>query len=185
LVLPENKSELNLDDSFEFGFKIDAADRIFAIATPPQTGFISDTGVDAAIGNVLKITVEVGTGAVQYYVNSTLLRTAHGATSFPMIAKASLYTATASIDDAMILSDSSGVTAESPQIMLRLSNDGGRTWLSEEMRGSGKIGEYLTRVRWNRLGAARRRAFEVTVTDAIPWRLTNCYIESTPGVRQA
>ena len=69
--------------------------------------------------------------------------------------------------------------------MLRLSNDGGRTWLSEEMRGSGKIGQYLTRVRWNRLGAARRRVFEVVVTDDVPWRLTGAYLESGLGAKQA
>jgi hypothetical protein len=184
LVLPEKKSQLSFDDVFEFGFKIDAADRIWIIAAPPQTGFVSDTGVDVAIGNVLKLDVQAGSNTVRYYVNTTLLGTATGAT-FPMRAKASLYTATASIDDAMIQSDNTGVSAESPQIMLRLSNDGGRTWLSEEMRGSGRIGEYLTRVRWNRLGAARRRVFEVVCTDSIPWRLTGAYLESQPGVKQA
>jgi hypothetical protein len=67
--------------------------------------------------------------------------------------------------------------------MLRLSNDGGRTWISEEMRGSGKVGEYGTRVRWNRLGCARRRVFEVTCSDDVPWRLTGCNLETAGGAR--
>jgi hypothetical protein len=65
-----------------------------------------------------------------------------------------------------------------PQVMLRLSNDGGKTWISEVWRSAGKVGEYLRRVRWNRLGVARRRVFEVSVTDPVPWRLTGAYIES-------
>ena len=65
---------------------------------------------------------------------------------------------------------------EDPQVMLRLSNDGGKTWGAEMMRSAGKIGEYETRVRWNRLGSARRRVFEVSVSDPTPWRLTGAYL---------
>lgn len=66
---------------------------------------------------------------------------------------------------------------DDPQVMLRMSNDGGRNWISEQWRSAGKTGEYSRRVRWNRLGMARKRVFEVSVTDPIPWRLTGCYLE--------
>ncbi len=65
---------------------------------------------------------------------------------------------------------------EDPQVMLRTSNDGGKTWGSEVWRGAGKLGEYEKRVRWLRLGSGRRRVFEVAVTDPIPWRLTGAYL---------
>jgi len=65
---------------------------------------------------------------------------------------------------------------EDPQVMLRFSNDGGKTWSSEMMRSAGKLGQYSARVRWNRLGCGRRRVFEVSFTDPIPWRLTNAYL---------
>ena len=65
---------------------------------------------------------------------------------------------------------------EDPQVMFRMSNDGGKTWGTEQMRGAGKTGEYGKRVRWHRLGNARRRVFEVSVTDPIPWRLTGAYL---------
>lgn len=68
-----------------------------------------------------------------------------------------------------------------PQVMLRISNDGGKTWVAEVWRDAGKVGEYLRRVRWNRLGAARRRVFEIAVTDPIQWRITGAYIETEPG----
>ena len=69
-----------------------------------------------------------------------------------------------------------------PQVMLRYSNDAGKTWKPEQMRSAGKIGEYQKRVRFTRLGMARRRAFEVSVTDPIPWRVTGAYlIDPEPG----
>ena len=65
---------------------------------------------------------------------------------------------------------------EDPQVMLRVSNDGGKTWGSEVWRSAGKLGEYGKRVRWLRLGSGRRRVFEVAVTDPIPWRPTGAYL---------
>jgi len=64
-----------------------------------------------------------------------------------------------------------------PQVMMRMSDDGGKTWGIERWRSAGKIGEYGTRVRWDRLGRARRRVFEVVMTDPIAWRLTGAYVE--------
>jgi len=63
-----------------------------------------------------------------------------------------------------------------PQIMLRWSNDGGKTWSSEQWRSAGKMGEHNRRVIWHRLGSARRRVFEMVVTDPIPWRVCGAYI---------
>lgn len=66
-----------------------------------------------------------------------------------------------------------------PQVMLRISNDGGKTWITEQWRSAGKTGEFHRRVRWNRLGMGRRRVFEVIVTDPIPWKITGAYVEVT------
>src|SRR3972149_14181 len=68
-----------------------------------------------------------------------------------------------------------------PQVMLRISNDGGKTWVTEQWRSAGKMGEYHRRVRWNRLGAARRRVFEASVTDPIPWKITGAYLRASGG----
>lgn len=54
-----------------------------------------------------------------------------------------------------------------PQMMLRWSDDGGRTWSLEQWRSMGKIGEYRSRVIWRRLGQARDRVYEVVITDPI------------------
>lgn len=66
---------------------------------------------------------------------------------------------------------------DDPQVMMRMSNDGGKTWSQERWRSAGKTGEYGRRVRWNRCGMGRRRVFEVVVTDPVPWRVTAAYLE--------
>jgi len=69
--------------------------------------------------------------------------------------------------------------ASDPQVMMRISNDGGKTFGTEHMRSGGKIGEYETRVMWNRCGQGRRRVFEVSVSDPVPWKLLGAHI-TTP-----
>lgn len=67
-----------------------------------------------------------------------------------------------------------------PQVMMRFSNDGGKTWSAETMRSAGAQGQYGKRVRWTRCGMGRRRVFEVRFSDPIPWRISNAYIEAIP-----
>lgn len=56
---------------------------------------------------------------------------------------------------------------QDPQVMMRMSNDGGSTWGNEHWHTIGKIGRYQNRVIWRRLGSARDRVFEIVVTDPI------------------
>lgn len=63
-----------------------------------------------------------------------------------------------------------------PEVMLRKSRDGGQTWGPELRRRAGKMGQYKKRVRWTRLGSGHDLAFEVSVSDPVPWRWLDCYI---------
>lgn len=54
-----------------------------------------------------------------------------------------------------------------PQVMMQISRDGGNTWGGELWRGFGKIGKYLTRAKWNRLGSARDFVFRFRVSDPV------------------
>ena len=54
-----------------------------------------------------------------------------------------------------------------PKIMLRWSDDGGRTWGNEHWRDLGKQGNYDQRVRWDRLGSFESRVFEAVVSDPV------------------
>jgi hypothetical protein len=66
-----------------------------------------------------------------------------------------------------------------PQLMLRWSNDGTKTWSNTYYLDCGQAGQYNHRVRKMQLGRARKRVFEVTWTDAIPWRIVDAYLQAT------
>ena len=72
----------------------------------------------------------------------------------------------------------SGVDAE---VMMRQSKDGGKTWGNERMRSAGDLGEYSTRVKWNRCGSGRRMVFEVVVSAASAWRVLGAWLEVVPS----
>jgi hypothetical protein len=63
-----------------------------------------------------------------------------------------------------------------PQVTLRSSNDGGKTWGNERSVSAGALGDYRTRVRFRRLGISRDRVFEMSVTDPIPWRIVDAFM---------
>lgn len=54
-----------------------------------------------------------------------------------------------------------------PQAMLRWSDDGGATWGNEHWTTIGATGEYKNRAMWRRLGHARDRVYEMTITDPV------------------
>lgn len=53
-----------------------------------------------------------------------------------------------------------------PKIMMRYS-DNGHIWSDELWRSMGKVGEYDTRVKWNKLGRARQRVYEVSSSEPV------------------
>jgi hypothetical protein len=55
-----------------------------------------------------------------------------------------------------------------PRALLSWSDDGGHTWSNEHEASMGAVGEYLTRVKWRRLGAGRDRVFRVATSEAVP-----------------
>jgi hypothetical protein len=58
-------------------------------------------------------------------------------------------------------------TTTNPQAMLRWSNDGGSTWTKYYTCSIGQLGRYKNRAIWRRLGMARDRVFEVSITDPV------------------
>lgn len=65
-----------------------------------------------------------------------------------------------------------------PTISLEISNDGGRTWFAAPIKSLGARGAYLSRVRWDRLGAARSRVYRMSVADNVPLRVTSTELEA-------
>jgi hypothetical protein len=64
-----------------------------------------------------------------------------------------------------------------PHIMLRYSDDGGKTWGNEITASIGRMGEFKRQVTFNRLGKAIDRVYEINMTDPVPWRLFNAFIK--------
>lgn len=68
-----------------------------------------------------------------------------------------------------------------PQAMLRWSNDGGSTWSREYWVGIGKQGRYKNRAIWRRLGMARDRIFEVSITDPVKAVIVSANLKASMG----
>jgi hypothetical protein len=54
-----------------------------------------------------------------------------------------------------------------PQAMLRWSDDGGATFGSEHWTSIGAAGDYKNRAYWRRLGRARDRVYEMSISDPV------------------
>ena len=70
---------------------------------------------------------------------------------------------------------------QNPQCMLRWSNDGGSTWSNEYWRSIGNVGQYKNRAMWRRLGNARDRVFEVSITDPIKAVIISANLKASVG----
>ncbi len=79
------------------------------------------------------------------------------------------------------LVDGSGA-ARDPQMILRWSDDGTKTWSNDRFLNCGQGGRYKTRVYKNRLGSTLHgRVYEINMSDPIPWRIMNAYLDADPG----
>jgi len=68
-----------------------------------------------------------------------------------------------------------------PEMMLRWSNDGGSTWTSHYPIKIGKIGEFKNRAIKRKMGWARDRVYEVTITDPIRAVIISAELTTTTG----
>lgn len=71
-----------------------------------------------------------------------------------------------------------------PEVLLRLSRDGGQTWTNALPTKLGKLGEYLTRVIWRRLGRVRADRLVVEISQTDPVRMAwgpGLWLTVTPG----
>ena len=68
-----------------------------------------------------------------------------------------------------------------PQIMLRALDGAGRIAREPRWKSSGTQGMYRRRVKWNRLGTAVDRCYEICVSDPIRWTIYGATIETEEG----
>jgi hypothetical protein len=65
-----------------------------------------------------------------------------------------------------------------PILTMATSDDGGHTFLPERRGSAGKIGEYMKRIQFWRGGLPRNRVHKIVVSDPIPWRLIDGFINN-------
>jgi hypothetical protein len=70
--------------------------------------------------------------------------------------------------------------AKGPDASLRWSNDGGHIWTNYLTVGVGQQGDFNKRAIWRRLGRARQRIYEFSVSDPVPWRIVDAYLKASP-----
>lgn len=78
------------------------------------------------------------------------------------------------------LTDGSG-NPRGPLLMMRFSDDRGRTWSNEQTVDCGQAGSYKTRAIFRRLGRSRYRVYEISCSDAVPWTIVDSYLIADPG----
>lgn len=73
---------------------------------------------------------------------------------------------------------------DDPQIMLEISDDGGRTWSDQQpWQSMGRLGAYRTRLRWDRLGSFEEsRHLKITIADPVKRTIIAA---RCPGLRAA
>lgn len=71
--------------------------------------------------------------------------------------------------------------AVSPRITLEISKDGGNTFSNPIYASLGKIGKWLTRARWQRLGYGRNYLMKVTMSDPVKFQMLSAYIDAESG----
>jgi hypothetical protein len=71
------------------------------------------------------------------------------------------------------------LTETDPKVMIRWSDDRGRTWSNEHLRALGAQGEYRKRAFISRLGATRTRIYEWSVSSAVRRTLIGATVEAT------
>jgi hypothetical protein len=74
-----------------------------------------------------------------------------------------------------------GTLNTNPRYVLEISRDGGNTFGNPIYASGGRVGEYLHRVRWQRLGRGRDLVFRVTCDDPVTVVLLDAFLETEEG----
>ena len=81
------------------------------------------------------------------------------------------------------LTDNAG-NPRPPQLTVRWSDDGARTWSNDHPVNCGAAGEYTARAFVTRLGSTLHgRVYEADMSDPIPWYFSDAYLDADPAFK--
>jgi hypothetical protein len=69
------------------------------------------------------------------------------------------------------------LTTPDPQMLVRWSDDGGFSWSNYQFMDMGGIGEYGVRLIKRKLGAARKRVYEISTSEDVKAVIINAYVD--------
>jgi hypothetical protein len=73
------------------------------------------------------------------------------------------------------------VTTPDPQVALKWTDNRGKTWGTAQERSLGAAAAYTARTIWARLGSARRRVYELKITDPVERKLHGVHLLAKQG----
>ena len=73
--------------------------------------------------------------------------------------------------------------AVNPELMMRHSDDGGHTWSSQRKTTVGRVGQYLARVIFRRLGRSRERVYEISMSAPVKWHILGARLSLKAGAQ--
>lgn len=84
----------------------------------------------------------------------------------------------------LVLNTGHGVTVgqgQDPLATLKVSDDGGETFRTLPTQSLGKVGQYVTRTQWWKLGSSRDRVYQVEITDPVPLYVIDTQVQVNGG----
>jgi hypothetical protein len=70
---------------------------------------------------------------------------------------------------------------EVPEVYMRWSDDGGYTWSAPRQASAGRIGEFMNKPNFMRLGTGRDRVFEISTVARCPIAIQGAFVEARRG----
>jgi hypothetical protein len=141
-------------------------------------GVVTETGNVAPSGPSYQLVAEFDWEYIATEVGETIT-TESGDNFVPLVTMD--YTGSDTSGAEIITNQYTATPGYDPQAMLRWSNDGGSTFSNEHWVTIGKIGQYLNRAIWRRLGWSRDRIFEVVVSDPIKAVIVSANLKASAG----
>lgn len=140
-----------------------------------------NAGIEAAGDGWYKIslTTTVQSEATSFFFTGVYIWEAHGVEIYTGDGTSGFYAWGAQLEQ--LASEAVPATEREPQVMLRLSRDGGHTWGPEKWRSLGKKGQYGRRARFDRLGMFRQCVPEITISDPVRKVVLGAYAEISKG----